>query len=105
MTPDEQEQAFIAAVNEQLDQRPNPPEGATPRQAEDWFAGIITAIRPKLVPSAMPLATFTAWKRTLRRTYQFQVSWDEARQKTDIILRQDRLERLEQSVEPSDSGG
>jgi hypothetical protein len=104
MTPEEQEQAFVVAVKEQLELRPNPPAGASPRQAEEWFAGIIVAIRSKLVPSAMPLAIFTAWKRTLRRTYQFQVSWDEARQKTDIILRQDRLERLEQSVESSASG-
>jgi hypothetical protein len=96
MTPDEREQAFLTAVEEQLEQHPSPPEGANARQAEDWFRGIIDAIRPKLVPKVMPLATFDVWKRTLRRTYQFQVPWHEARQKTDIILRQELLERLQE---------
>jgi hypothetical protein len=102
MTPEEQEQAFLAAVEEQLDQRPNPPEGASPRQVEDWFLSIINAIRPNLVPRMMPLAIFTLWKRTLRRTYQFQASWGEAKQKTDIILRQELLERIANSAESSE---
>jgi hypothetical protein len=90
MNPDEQEQEFIIAVEDHLEQHPNPPEGASAWQAEQWFSDIVNAIRPKLVPRAMPLAIFLGWQRTLRRTYQFQVPWGEARQKTDIMLRQER---------------
>ena len=98
MTPEEQERAFILAVDEQMEKQPSFPEGASARQADAWFQGLITTIRPRLVPRIMPLAIFGVWKRTLRRTLQFQVSWDEAKQKTDIILRQDRLERAAQNV-------
>jgi hypothetical protein len=93
MTPEEQEQAFIAAVEEQLEKRPSPPEGASPREADDWFREIVAAIRPKLVPSSMPLNIFSVLTRTLRRTCEFQVSWKEAREKTDIMLRQERMGR------------
>jgi hypothetical protein len=96
MTPEDQEQAFLAAVEEQLEQRPSPPEGANARQAEDWFRGIIDAIRPKLVPRVLPLTRFDVLKRTLRRTYQFQVPWHEAKLKTDVLLRQELLERLQE---------
>ena len=94
MSPEEQEQEFLFAVEDHLEQHPHPPEEATPWEAEDWFHGMVNAIRPKLVPRAMPLTLFTFWQRTLRRTVQFQVPWDEAKRKTDIMLRQERPHRL-----------
>ncbi len=103
MTPEEQEQAFLTAVEEELEARPAPPEGANPRQVEDWFRGIVNAIRPKLVPRVMPLGMYDFWRRTLRRTYQFQVPWHEAKLKTDIMLRQEFLERLQAMEEAVDS--
>ncbi|OAI47278.1 hypothetical protein AYO44_09865 [Planctomycetaceae bacterium SCGC AG-212-F19] len=104
MTPDEQERAFVLAVDELMEKQPSFPEGATPRQANAWFQGIIATIRPKLVPEVMPLAIFGVWTRTLRRAFQFRVPWAEAKEKTDIILRQDRLEKLDQEVKSSGSG-